>query len=83
MAIDWAEVVRRALKYLFEGLAVGLACYLIPKKKMNMEEILMVAITAAAVFAVLDLYTPGIGAMARGGAGFALGSGVVGGIPIA
>ena len=60
--LDFAEIVRRALKYLIEGIVVSLAAYYIPgKRKLNMEEILMIAVTAAATFAILDMYTPAIG----------------------
>ncbi len=80
MGIDWPEVVRRALKYLFEGLAVGLAAYFIPGKKLRMEEILMIAVSAAAIYSLLDLYAPTIGGAARIGTGLAVGTTVGGGI---
>ena len=44
-----------------------------------MEEILMIAITAAAT-AILDMYTPAIGEAIRLGAGSGVGSNLVGGI---
>ena len=75
---DVQEVLRKALKYLVEGGAVAIAAYYIPKRKPSLEEVLMIAITAAATFAVLDLYTPSIGLAARQGAGFGIGAGVVG-----
>ena len=79
--LDFGEVVRRALKYLIEGIVVSLAAYYIPRKRcLNMEEILMIAITAAATFAILDMYTPAIGEASRLGAGFGVGSNLVGGI---
>tara|TARA_B110000211_G_C13901794_1_gene474295 strand:- start:294 stop:581 length:288 start_codon:yes stop_codon:yes gene_type:complete len=77
-AIDLGEVLKRACKYLVEGLAVGVAAYFIPSKKMNIEEVLMIAVTAAAVFALLDMYSPSIGASMRQGAGFGLGANLVG-----
>jgi len=75
---DLGEVVKRAVKYLVEGLAVALAAYYIPRKQMNLQEIAMIAVTAAAVFAVLDLYAPAIGAATRQGAGFGIGMSTVG-----
>ena len=45
---------------------------------MNIEEVLMIAVTAAAVFALLDMYSPSIGASMRQGAGFGLGANLVG-----
>jgi ABC-type Co2+ transport system permease subunit len=66
-------VSQRALKYVIEGLAVALAAYYIPKKKMSMEEILTIAITAAAIFAVLDVLAPSIGTSVRTGMGLGIG----------
>jgi len=76
-AFDLQEVVKRAVKYLIEGAAVAVAAYYIPKKQMNIEEIVMIAITAAATFALLDMYAPSVGATARQGAGFGIGAGLV------
>ncbi len=78
MGIDWAEVVRRALKYLFEGLAVALAAYYV-QKGAKLDQVLMVAITAAATYALLDLYTPTIAGSARLGTGIITGANLVGG----
>jgi hypothetical protein len=80
--LDIMEVLRRAAKYLVEGGAVALAAYLVPKNKLAIGEILILAISAAAVFAILELYSPAIGASARTGAGLSLGAGVVGGVPV-
>ena len=80
--LDLMEVLRRAAKYLVEGGSVALAAHLVAKKKLNMTEITTIAVTAAAVFALLELYSPAIGASARTGAGLSLGSGVVGGFPV-
>jgi hypothetical protein len=76
--LDVSEVVRRAIKYLVEGLAVAAAAYYIPRKQMNLEEIVMIAVTAAASLAVLDLLAPTVGAGARHGAGFGIGMNMVG-----
>lgn len=77
MDLDWAEVIRRVLKYLFEGLAVGLASmYLI--KGAKLESAVMVGITAAAVFALLDMMAPGVSSGTRFGSGIGMGMGLVG-----
>ena len=76
--LDLNEVVRRAVKYLVEGLAVAVAAFYIPKKKMNLQEIAMIAVSAAAAFAVLDMLAPSVGAGARHGAGFGIGASLVG-----
>jgi hypothetical protein len=66
------------LKYFLEGLAVALATFIIPQKKLVMEEILAVAIVAAVTFVILDLLAPSVGLTARQGAGFGLGANLVG-----
>lgn len=71
------EIIKRTIKYLVEGLAVALAAFYIPRKKMDPQEILMIAITASAIFAVLDMYSPTIAQGARHGAGFGIGMGMV------
>jgi len=77
-AFDIQEIVKRAVKYLIEGGAVAVAAYYIPKKKMNIEEIAMIAVTAAATFALLDMYAPSIGNAARQGTGFGIGANLSG-----
>jgi hypothetical protein len=39
-----------------------------------MDEIIIIAITAAVVFAILDMYTPKVSNAARLGTGFGIGS---------
>jgi ABC-type Co2+ transport system permease subunit len=72
------EIVRRIVKYLVEGLMVAIAAYAIPKKSMNLEEIALLALVAAATFSILDTYIPSIGSSARTGAGFGIGANMVG-----
>lgn len=69
--------LRNLVKYLLEGLAVAVAAYLIPKKTVNPTEIALIALTAAAVFAVLDYFAPGVAMGARQGAGFGIGYGQI------
>lgn len=77
--LDLMEILRRAAKYLVEGGAVALAAHLVPQgHKLRLGEIIMIAVTAAAVFAILEMYTPAIGAAARTGAGFGVGANLVG-----
>jgi hypothetical protein len=72
MDIDFAEILGRILKYLMEGIAVGLACYF--TAKLSMDQIIIIAITASVTFAILDMYTPQISNAARVGTGFGIGS---------
>jgi ABC-type Co2+ transport system permease subunit len=73
-----AELTKRIIKYLIEGLMVAIAAFAIPKKSLNMEEIILLALTAAATFAILDTYIPSMGVSARTGAGFGIGANLVG-----
>jgi ABC-type Co2+ transport system permease subunit len=76
--IDIAELVRRVIKYLVEGLMVAIAAYAIPKRSLNVEEIILIALTAAATFSILDTYIPSMGVSARSGAGMGIGFNLVG-----
>ena len=76
--IDWGELARRALKYLIEGLMVAIAAYAIPKRSLNIDEIVLLALTAAATFSILDTYVPSMAVTARSGAGFGIGANMVG-----
>ena len=80
---DLNELVKRAVKYLIEGLVVALAAFAIPKKQLNVEEIIIIALTAAATFSILDVFIPAMGSSARGGAGFGIGANLVGGLKLA
>jgi hypothetical protein len=75
--INWNEVIVRAFKYIIEGLAVAAALFLI-RHRLNLDEILIVAATASAVFAILDTFTPSIGSYMRQGTGMGLGFNFVG-----
>jgi hypothetical protein len=76
--MDLNDVVTRAVKYLVEGIAVALALLLIPRKGLPADELVSVVVVAAAVFAILDIFSPTIGVTARQGAGFGLGANLVG-----
>jgi ABC-type Co2+ transport system permease subunit len=75
---DVMELVKRIIKYLVEGIMVAIAAYAIPKRSLNLEEIVLLALTAAATFSILDTYIPTIGVTARSGAGFGIGANLVG-----
>ena len=76
--VDGGELLRRAVKYLVEGLMVAIAAYAIPKKSLHMEEVLLIALSAAATFSILDTYVPSMAVSARSGAGFGVGANLVG-----
>tara|TARA_E500000178_G_scaffold310493_1_gene325629 strand:- start:1221 stop:1478 length:258 start_codon:yes stop_codon:yes gene_type:complete len=75
---DFSELIKRVIKYLIEGFMVAIAAYAIPKQSLKMEEVIVIALTAAATFAVLDVFVPSMASSARGGAGFGIGANLVG-----
>ena len=74
---NMAELIKRLIKYLVEGLMVAIAAFAIPKRSLNLEEIGLIALTAAATFSILDTYIPSMGVTARSGAGFGIGANLV------
>lgn len=76
---DFGELVRRTIKYIVEGIMVAIAAYVIPRGKgLNIDEVLLIALTAAATFSILDTYIPSMGVSARTGAGLGIGANLVG-----
>jgi len=72
------EVVNRVVKYLVEGLAIAAIALFLPKQSLRVNEVVVLAVTAATVFAILDLVSPSIAFTARQGAGFGIGANLVG-----
>jgi hypothetical protein len=77
-AFDLGELVKRTIKYLVEGVMVAIAAYAIPKRSLNLDEVALIALTAAATFSILDTYIPSMAISARTGAGFGIGANLVG-----
>jgi len=75
--INVGELIKRIIKYLVEGVMVAIAAFAIPKRSLNIEEIILIALTAAATFSILDTYIPSMGVSARSGAGFGIGANLV------
>ena len=63
---------------MVEGLMVAIAAFAIPKRTLNLDEVAMIALTAAATFSILDTYIPSMAVNARSGAGFGIGANLVG-----
>jgi len=80
---DFNELVKRAIKYIIEGLAVGICAMLIPKKQLNVEEVVIIALTAAATFSILDVFIPAAGVSSRQGLGLTAGVNMLGGLRLA
>ena len=58
---------------MIEGFVVAIAAFAIPKQSMNMMEISLLALTAAATFSILDTFIPSMGVSARNGTGLGIG----------
>ena len=76
--LDIGELARRIVKYVVEGIMVAIAAYAIPKHSMKLDEVMLIALTAAATFSILDTYVPSMAVSARSGAGFGIGANLVG-----
>ena len=76
---DFTEIFKRVVKYLVEGLAVAfVAYYFVGRNKLDIRDIVMLGITAAFVFAILDVFSPTVSLGVRFGAGFGIGQGLFG-----
>jgi ABC-type Co2+ transport system permease subunit len=75
---DFQELVKRVVKYLVEGIVVAIVAFAVPKKQLNIEEVIIIALVAAATFSILDVFIPSMGETARTGAGFGIGANLVG-----
>jgi hypothetical protein len=86
MQLDAKEIGSRLFKYLIEGIVVIVCAMALPSVgkgiKIHWDELLMLGLVAAATFSILDLFAPSVAVSARGGAGLAVGAGLVGGIPL-
>lgn len=81
--VDFTELIKRIIKYLVLGLVISVVAIVIPKKTLNLEEIIILALSAAATFSILDVFVPSMGEQARAGAGFGAGLNLLGGIRMA
>lgn len=77
-SLDLWEALIRLIKYAFEGLAVAIVAYILPKSQLQANEILFIALTAAAVFSILDLLAPAMSTGARQGVGLGAGIKLIG-----
>ena len=72
------ELIKRIVKYMIEGLMIAIVAYVVPKRSLNLEEIALLALTAAATVAMWDSALPSMWVSARTGAGFGIGANLVG-----
>ena len=78
LSIDGKEIIIRLIKYVLEGSMVSIAAFLIPKKSPELQEVIIIALVAAATFSLLDLFAPSIASGAKLGTGFAIGGSLIG-----
>jgi len=78
MYLNIKEIMKRVIKYLVEGLAVSVAAAIVPQKALKMDEVIIIALVAAATFSILDTFVPVAGTSIRQGAGAGLGFKLVG-----
>ncbi len=67
------DVTFLVIKYLLEGIAVSVASYYLSSKKASVQETLVIGVTAATCFLLLDLFAPAVGSSTRNGAGLGIG----------
>jgi len=76
--LDIQELVKRIIKYLIEGLMVAIVAMVVVKKPLDLEDILILGLTASASFSILDSFMPSMGVQMRQGASLGLGLSLVG-----
>jgi len=76
--IDWMEVIRRLLKYIVLGLVVAFSATYLLHGRLEYESLLVLSLTVASTYALLDAFSPSIGGFARVGTGLGLGAAMVG-----
>lgn len=52
---SFGSVLIKFLQYAVEGATVGAAAWLIPKKTPSLDEVILIAVIAAAVFSTVDV----------------------------
>ena len=57
---DSKEILKRIFKYIIQGIVIAIAAYTIPDVKLNMTSILLLTLTGASAFAIIDLVLPSI-----------------------
>ena len=72
------DLVFLIIKYFLEGIAVSVSAYYLTSKKTSIQETILVGISAATVFLLLDLFAPSVGSATRTGAGLGIGLNRVG-----
>lgn len=77
VSVDFNELLIRALKYIIEAFFIAVVAWLLDMK-LDTKEILVLALTGACVFAILDTLSPTYQNSVRQGVGLASGFKMVG-----
>jgi hypothetical protein len=77
MNFNLQDIVKKLVKYLVEGIIVSVTCFAIPQKSLQIDEIAVIGLIAAATFSILDVFLPTMGQNARTGAAFGIGANLV------
>jgi hypothetical protein len=74
----WKKLtINNLIKYFIQGIAVAVAVYVIPNRRTNYREVLVISVIAALTFFTLDIFTDDISKAARFGTGFGIGLSLV------
>jgi hypothetical protein len=74
--------VNNFVKYLIQGIAVAIAAYVIPNRRVNYREVFVIATLAALTFFTLDIFTDDISKGAKFGAGLGIGLNLIAKSPL-
>jgi hypothetical protein len=69
--------INNLVKYLIQGIAVAVAAYVIPNRRTNYKEVLIISTVAALTFFTLDIFTDDVSKGAKFGAGLGIGLSLV------
>lgn len=69
--------INNLIKYFIQGIAVALAAYVIPNRRTNYREVVVIALVAGLTFFTLDIFTDDVAKGAKFGAGLGVGLSLV------
>lgn len=80
--LDWMVVIRKLLRYCVMGIMSAFVAFYLARGKLDFESVIVMGLSIASAYAVLDLYSPSSGIAARYGFGATVGSVLAGGLMI-
>jgi len=69
--------INNIIKYIIEGLAVTIAAYFIPRRKTQIQEILIIGLMSSLTFIILDVFSEDVGKGVKLGMGFGIGTNLI------